>query len=631
MLRGNVAIRIFAHGHSILPNTSSTIDITQNGQRKKFEWYMVCCKRWSLNRRIKWDDLAQKAAFEMTDSTKDSFRPNSRLSLRVVLAFIVLILGLIQTFATRYDMLSDSISYADMARFYAHGQWDKALSPHWSPFYPWLLGMAIKLVKPTPAFESTLFHIVNLGLCLAALVALDFLLQELAHVQHNTLLQDSEQVGFSRASFIIVGYGLFILMFEELVPIKYITPDLGVAAVVFAASALILRVRRLGDNWLRFVFLGVLLGVGYLVKTPLFLLAFLFLGAAALSSRTPRQGIRKALVALAIFLSISAPQIVAVSKRVHRLSFGESGRDAYIWGIDRTSVRTVPPMRGIAGGAPLHPQHLVLTSPTIYSYQGSAGGSYPVWYDPSYWYAGFLPRFSLRQHIATLHQNLDDLAGIVLHGQTPVLFAILLLIVLQYLCKAPMKSYLSQWAVVIPTGAALAMYAIILVSGRYVGMFLVILWVALLGSVRLPSSEISRKLLKSVALVVIMFLGFRIGSDLINQCRTLAAGEPNVQWRVAVALRDQFHLKAGNNVGFIGNGSAEFWAHLGGWRIMSEMPSEAEAGKFWGDDSDSQQRVLRAFASTGVAAIVTHEQPDGPLPAGWQRLGQTSYYGYDFK
>jgi hypothetical protein len=63
---------------------------------------------------------------------------------------LAILLGALQTWANRYSVWVDVVSYLDIGDAYLQGNWTTAINACWSPFYSWLLGLALLIFKPSP-------------------------------------------------------------------------------------------------------------------------------------------------------------------------------------------------------------------------------------------------------------------------------------------------------------------------------------------------------------------------------------------------------------------------------------------------------------------------------------------------
>ena len=61
--------------------------------------------------------------------------------------------GLIEAVFSRRALWADGISYLDMGDAMMRGDWEMAISVYWSPLYPFLQGLALRLFRPTAYSE----------------------------------------------------------------------------------------------------------------------------------------------------------------------------------------------------------------------------------------------------------------------------------------------------------------------------------------------------------------------------------------------------------------------------------------------------------------------------------------------
>ena len=90
---------------------------------------------------------------------------------------VVTLAGFVDTIYSRHAMQSDGISYLDMGDALVRGDWKMAINAYWSPLYPWLQGVALRLFKPSAYSEFTVVQFVNFLIYLFALGCFDFLLR----------------------------------------------------------------------------------------------------------------------------------------------------------------------------------------------------------------------------------------------------------------------------------------------------------------------------------------------------------------------------------------------------------------------------------------------------------------------
>jgi hypothetical protein len=191
---------------------------------------------------------------------------------------------------------------------------------------------------------------------------------------------------------------------------------------------------------------------------------------------------------------------------------------------------------------------------------------------------------------------------------------------------------------VAPALAAFGFYALVTPLGRYVGVFVVLFWADLLANVRLPGSQVHKKVASWVSAIMILSMlaslaafnleGFRAFSGTARR-RPAAGPQPQrLSWpgEVSEALH-RLGVGPGSRVAVIGYSFESFWARLARVKIVAEM-LEYEADGFWFGDPAVQSEVIQAFASTEADAVVAEYVPRQALMTGWHRVGESSYYIY---
>ena len=196
-----------------------------------------------------------------------------------------------------------------------------------------------------------------------------------------------------------------------------------------------------------------------------------------------------------------------------------------------------------------------------------------------------------------------------------------------------LRDLIEQWPLLLPAIAVMGLYLLVNVQGRYVAPFVVLLWLALFSAVRLNNSPESRRLLKSITVVLVISILFTTvassSREIVRSVGQLVAGEDpsaHEQWQVAEGLREK-GVVPGHPVAFIGDSHRAFWAHLLGLRIISEIQRE-EVPKFWESDPALQSELIDAFARTGAKAVVAEKPPSSTNLSGWERIRDTHYYVY---
>jgi hypothetical protein len=546
---------------------------------------------------------------------------------------IVISLGVLHTATAvaHESMNPDGIAYLDMADAWFRGEWPMALNAYWSPLYGWLLGTALHLGRVGPNGEFAAVHLVNLAIYLAALVTFELFWSRL--VRHARPAPG--ELGLPVNGLWALGYALFIVATLQMIRIWSVTPDLCVAASVFLAGWALLRWSEGAPSPGRAIVLGATLGVGYLAKAAMFPLSFAFFAAALAARRDRRRALLPLLAGGAAFVLVAGPFVVALSLDEGHPTFGDSGRLNYVWFVNR-----IPYPHWVSddsAGTPLHPTRHVSVDPPIYEFAEPVGGTYAPWYDPPYWFRGVEPRFDTGQQLGVLTVSVLGYCELIV-GRFPGLVFVLLLLYAVGGARLARDALPGQVGLLLPAVAALSMYALVLVEERYIGPFVLLMWAGLLAGVRLPDRDGSRRLLAAASWVMVVSLALWIVAFNVDGLRkklALPEGPPEAAVPatsrghappsvVAEGLRE-LGLREGERIGIIGYGFDAFWARLARVRIVAELyPWEAPG--VWNPEGEAYARMLEAFASTGVRAVVADAIPgDVPLE-GWRRVGETGVF-----
>ncbi|MDX6271303.1 MAG: hypothetical protein QOD28_2526 [Acidobacteriota bacterium] len=586
-------------------------------------------------------------------------------------------LGFLQAWGRRHDsgdgvayMGADGIAYLDIGDAYWRGDWAAAVNAMWSPFYSWLTGLALRLFQPTPFQEFTVVRLLNFALYLLSLAAFVLLLRELerfrrhltnndgdSQVNSHADAQTDSQVSapansqtdshadahaLPRRAWLIFAYALFIWTSLSMNRVARTSPDVLVSALVFVASALLLRIRTRRAGWLAFALFGLTLGVGYLTKTFMFPLAFVFLASSLFACGNLRRAVPRVAVALLVFLVVSTPFVVALSRAKHRFTIGDTGRLNYAWHVNGTTsfIHWQGEPAG-ASGTPAHPTRKLSDAPALYEFAAPVAGTYPPWYDPTYWYEGVRPRLSLKQQLKAVARNLLLAYEFLFYRFFPGAIAAALFILFYTSRRCPRdiaRDIARYWFIIFPALIASASYLLIHFEQRYFAPFVVIIGVSLFNAVRLPPTDDARRLVGALVFVTLvtfaLSLGYYSARDLYSTVVDLAPGRAarrDVQWQVAEELR-RLGVAPGEPVASIGNTMFHAWPRLARVHVVAEIstrPTGGDVEKFWAGDAALKARIVETFARTGARVIVAEGIPAWASNAdGWQRIGATHFYVY---
>lgn len=557
--------------------------------------------------------------------------------LQMLFRLLAIGLGALHVYAAirSQSMNADGISYLDIGDAYFRADWANAINPVWSPLYSWILGLVNFLFRPSMEWEFPVVHLTNLLVYMGTLASFEFLWENV-RLSH-TRVGDIKTLHMPVWMWWSLGYLLFIWSTLSLIKIWSVTPDMLMASLVFLAAGLIAKIRAGEVNFRNYLYLGIVLGLGYLSKTFMFVVALTFLVISILVVRRKAKMLPYALCAMGIFLLISLPFILLISDKKGKFTIGEAGTVTYL-----RYVNGMPfphwqgdPQRGIIL---THPTRIIHQSPVIYEFDGPLGGTYPISTDPSYWYEGVETRFDIASLLARGIASVLVYAELFFHQQGILVTCIVAVYVMMQGRKYALQETLEKWALVIPALIAFGLYSMVLVEGRYVAAFLMIFWADVLGNVRLsnsPSNRLWIGALSSLALfglltnIILFNLDGFIRLNPSSQSSLTTAAAPAAKPLAVAQTLNRLGISQGDKVGVIGYAYDSFWARLARVRIVAEM-LEADADEFWHGNETLRQSVLQTFENTRVDAVVAEYVPGYADLRDWHQVENSNYYIYVF-
>jgi hypothetical protein len=538
----------------------------------------------------------------------------------------------------RNAMNADGISYLDMGNAFFHHIWHMAINAYWSPMYPWMEGFFLWLVGPSAHWEFFVVHLVNLLIFIGALASFEFFLRAFINFHGRTGGTPESAGSLPEWAWCVLGYSLFI--WTALIMIEagtMVSPDLCVAALVYLAAGLLLRMRSGIASWRTFVLFGAVLGFGYLAKAVMFPLAFVFLAVAVFSLSSLRKAALRVLISALVFAAVASPWLILLSRAKERLTFGDSGRVNYECYIDGYAM-WFPKSPALK-----HPMSVLVSSPPTYDFATPVGGTYPLWYDTSYWHEGATPHFDAKAESRSVAITLIYYLHLIVSPRLQF-YLVAGLLALFWLNgkRLNVKAIGSNWPVIVPAMAAIGGYSLIHTEYRFVGAYFTILWMALFSGARLPATRRSGRLATAIVVALGVWSFYR-------PIYVVAKTHVPAYWQAAEALNDA-GVKPGDKIAVIGlQTSGMYVAHLAKTQIIAQV--REKASDFWRGSPVVRSRVMQVLEHTAAKAVLASSGSGEPredgagrdgssairlpadLPAsnlrgGWQRLGSTRYYVY---
>jgi hypothetical protein len=521
-------------------------------------------------------------------------------------------------------MNTDGVSYLHLSDAFRQSDWNVALSAFWSPFFPWILAQIMGATGAASENEASIVHAVQFGAYLLGLLTFEYLLRELERVQCSRAENIRDAFMFiSHPVGLALAYSLFAWAGLAAIGMAYVSPDLLVAAELYLLAALLLRFHRTPAPVLMYAAFGATLGVSYLTKTVMFPASFVFLAccyAAAVPGRRRAVGIATATF---VFLAFALPEVGAISKVKHRLTFGDSGKIAYARYVNGYSDwwRGEPPGSGI----PQHPPRQIGSNPAVYEFATPGYGSYPMRDDPSYWAEGIAPRFDPHEQLAAVERQARLYYGLL----APFFLSLLILSTLRVLAPPERSFVRTDSVIVLPFLAIFLIYLPVYVLPRLVAGAAVVVTVVAVTLLRFRRLQGIRTAVVSVVAILAFDTAGRVAFSLVGNGSAISAGlsgrgDGRTQLDVARSLAGR-GVARGERVGVIGGAEGAYWARLSQVQISVEIP-EGELEPYWAARGGERRSIEELFSHAGARFIVAKNPPSWALLTDWESLNHSGYY-----
>jgi hypothetical protein len=517
----------------------------------------------------------------------------------------------------------DGVSYLDMGDYFFAGDRKAIINGLWSPLFPFLQGLTRWLFKPTMRWEPVLVQSTNFVIYVSTVLAFHFFWNELFRL-NKTLLGKASQASSSSLSaneFWIFGYSIFLFAHLDLVTST--TPDMLLSTMIYLLAAQVLRIRLRGITWPRFCLLGLLLGAGFLAKAVMLPLAGAFLLCVILPHFRQRFLLVYGLAALAVFVGVVSPYLYELAREKGQFTTGEAAGLNYAWHVNGAPfAHWQGELVGL--GTPEHPTRKISSSPNIYEFATPVRGTYPPWYDPSYWNRGLRLRFDIKNQLAALRRNLKHVLR-AFRRQTALVICVLLLIALRRDLGSTAHDFFRVWYLWFPAWAALGLYCLVWVEDRYLAEFFVLLWAGILISIRFPNREKNGRFVRMVTSAAMLILAIQTGTNIIREC-TNGHRAARLQMAIAQGLIIQ-GVQPGEKVAVVDAGLGEDWQKLMRVVVVAEIPLQ-ERETFWCADIGKRNALYQALAKTGANVVIASEVPDWASTESWRKVQSTPAYIY---
>jgi hypothetical protein len=164
---------------------------------------------------------------------------------------------------------------------------------------------------------------------------------------------------------------------------------------------------RTSGSWAAASALGLSAALAFWMKAVMFPLGAMLLPLLLAFPPSVSRARAKILAASVVWFAGAIPLIGLISARLGRLSYGETGHLNYAFYVLKASEATD---KEYDGSSLVHPPRVLLAKPRIIEFGTPIPGTYPLHYDPSYWYEGIRTRFDFRDQARAVAVNAREYA-----------------------------------------------------------------------------------------------------------------------------------------------------------------------------------------------------------------------------
>lgn len=579
---------------------------------------------------------------------------------RALLAYLLLLVPA-AWLAGRYDRYiidGDAVAYMDIADLLHAHHWAGAVNGYWHPLYPAILWFAQVVFHPTRMTELGAYIAINVLIFFAQVAAM--LAFTTAIVRLRDRMNPGTQALLSVNALRLLGLGLLVISLQRELSLGRVRPDALLQALILSGLAMLLQALAT-ESMIFAPMMGLFFGLAYLTKSFAFLFALLSIAALVLfqwlvqKRKVPRVVLGGVLAAV-VFGMIAGPYIAALSKQKHRFDFGDSGNLNYAWYVGGTEKMHLEPwMTSSFGSAKvnlIHPEQQLLARPGIYSYKALQYGTYPPWFDTTFFNERIVPHMTLRGLAVRDARNAVLVVRYLFNHPEPLILLALLL-----LAGASLRRGLRVWFWLPPVvlGTLLwIIYGMVNVEERYVTVGYLAILLPLFAALQprqddapaqsfLAGLSGDRMRTAASALVVLLaFLAlgetFRIAAE-ERRNESVAgqhAGWYNPQIFQSAQALNALGVKPGDEIGCVGTTAClydNYWARLAGVRVLTEVYAPAPRHLIRQLQSlPNLSQVYNTVRAQGARVLVGYFDPGemdpavNPAASRWIRLGETNFY-----
>ena len=548
-----------------------------------------------------------------------------------------------------YRLDGDAVSYMDIADLIRSHCWAGIVNGYWHPLYPACLALGHVLFRSTRTNELHAYYMVNYAIFLLQMVAIVCFTDALSRLRDASAGTEQTWV-MDRFLLRYAGLALLVVANQRELSLGRVRPDALLQALLLFAVAALLAHLRTGHN-LHAVLMGGALGLAYLTKSFAFLFGVLcivaLVGARWLWKRErPVRALVSGAVAFCCLLAVAGPYIAALSKQKGRFDFGDSGALNYAWYVGGTEKMHLEPWQTEKFGAAAvhlkHPDRQLSATPEIYSYATLPYGTYPDWFDASFFNERIVPRTAFKSEMLRSLRNIVLTLRYVFNHPEPVILLGVLLVFGGVLRFGVRRNANLFWIVPLGLGVMIwVIYGTVNVEERYVtvGYLLMVLTAfAMLATGRRGDAvnlRVTAAAVVATFAVLVAAESLREGLELRRTESVMGrkAGWEHPEWTEAVRGLEQLGVRPGDRVACIGWKAClydMYWAREAGVRVLTEIYAPDGPAEAYLEAMPNREQALGTVRAQGDKVIVGWFNPArmGRTAAteGWQQLGESHLY-----
>ena len=551
-----------------------------------------------------------------------------------------------------YQIDGDAVAYMDIGDLLRSHQWAGAVNAYWHPLYPATLALGHTIFHATRFTELHAYYMVNFGIFLLEMLAI------VAFTDSVFLLRERRAAAGSSHRFVLEKYGLrylglalLIVASQRELSLGKVRPD--ALLQVFLLLGLAALLRHLATARLHYAALmGAALGLAYLTKSFAFLFTLACVAALVAfrwlwQRHSPARLVAAATLALVCFGLVAGPYIAALSRQKGRFDFGDSGSLNYAWYVGGTEKMHLqngePQLYGTSDVHLKHPNRVVLSSPLVVSYKQLPYGTYPDWFDASFWNDQIKTHMNPRGELHAVVRNTQLTVRYLLnHPESLALLAVLLLLGARPdLCRRLTGN--GFWVAPLMLGIAVwGIYGMVNVEERYVTIGFLAVVITLFAALRPVQRSGAEFLQRCAAALVLLTALLAVGESVrieLELRRHLSGAKSPGGWydaetyRAAEAL-NQMGVQPGDTIACVGTRACiydHYWARLAGVRVLTEIYQQEPHPYASLEAIPNREAAIEATRLEGARVLVGYFSPGtmtGTTAAtqGWRQLGATPFY-----